>query len=389
MEKNLWSLEVSGSPESIDFLQALTDLIGRSELSDPYAEVLAHSMLAYAQAGANLEKESKQSILLGLEAAKARGSLETAIVRTTELDISSNPYDREAVERSLLKLEATLSGNEELLPQFLHRELNRLANLSFERNEIELCERILKLTIPDLSLEPGESLAEFLYSVRSLSNINKQRGGNDATKKFLERIVELNRLHSNSNDDQVLADHQNYINILKPVDREPRLRELLQLKGQKFGEESNEVAYTLVTLGYCYSDLDQLDKSEQHFQKALEIRKNFFEEPDVWIAEPLLGLGAVYCQMEKFEDSLSHLEKATFNAQSVADTASPMIAYIARWTARSMNALQKEGAIEAARRSLTLQKKVYGDDDPLTKEAEQVLEASESGVVFEEVRPSK
>ena len=72
------------------------------------------------------------------------------------------------------------------------------------------------------------------------------------------------------------------------------VRQALEIKKSKLGEDDLQVAYTLQPLGVCLRDAKRYDEAEGLLRHALEIKKAKLGDDDLQVAYTLQTLASVH-----------------------------------------------------------------------------------------------
>jgi serine/threonine protein kinase/tetratricopeptide (TPR) repeat protein len=215
-----------------------------------------------------------------------------------------------------------------------------------------------------LALISGLAVAWAGYAEADHARLDEMSERQRAERHAAEALTEAARAK------QVIALTQQLLASADPYERKGKdytVRQLLDEfdagLGESLGDQPEVEATIRATMGATYRSLGLYDQAEPHLARALELRRGAFGDADEETLASLREWGEMLRNRGRYEDAARTFREVIATERSNGAENDTLVYALASLAGALMERGHLEGAEEAARESLSLARRLHGDDD--------------------------
>lgn len=232
-------------------------------------------------------------------------------------------------------------------------------NLSIAYRKMNRLDKALEYQLRSLKIkEKIKDTKGIAYSLGNIANIYYDKKDTLKTIQYYKKVLSLEK---DIQDDMIIANAYNSLGVIYRDQKkfEPAIRYLnLSLAYKRKIQNETIMSTTYSNLGVTYLAMNETDKAEASFKKALEIAKISKDKDDLRDAND--GLAMVYAKKNDLQKSLDHLQEAEkfkdsiYNIESSRAVTEMQTKYETEKKEASIKLLQKDNELKDVRNRNTI-----------------------------------
>lgn len=180
----------------------------------------------------------------------------------------------------------------------------------------------------------------YIGSVYNSWGVNaRYRQKYDTARMYLEKALEIERGILPGNHDDIISTLHNVALVMSESDSleraEKLYKEILQIKGAKYGYDAYQYANTMQNLGLCLSQQKKYQESVDTLQRAHSIYLDVLGNSNPRVAFPLLTTTKVYYSQGAFQKSLETILQVEKFLTPILPSTHPIMADVRLFTCRA------------------------------------------------------